>query len=67
MAQAGMNGTHRPAHKIGKRMVAAGLALMAPLALKAAVGKLCGVRQKSPGIFCILTLTFILILNPTLQ
>jgi hypothetical protein len=48
MAQAIMNETHHPAHEIDKRKVAAGLTLTAPLALKAAVGTLCGVRQKSP-------------------
>ncbi len=47
--------------------MAAGLALTAPLALKAAVGTLCGVRQKSPGILVILPLTLSLTLTPNLK
>ena len=44
-----MNGTHRPAHKAGKHIVQAGLALTAPLTVKNAVSKLCSIRRRSPG------------------
>jgi hypothetical protein len=44
-----VNGTHRPEHKVGKRMVEAGLAFSAPTQLKAAVSKLCCVRRRNPG------------------
>jgi hypothetical protein len=49
MSAAVMNGTHRPAHKVGKRLMAAGLAITSSLKLKTAVSTLCGVRRRSPG------------------
>ena len=49
MSAAIINGTHRPAHKVGKRMMLAGLALTSSLQLETAVSKLCGVRRRSPG------------------
>jgi hypothetical protein len=44
-----VNGTHRAAHKVGKKTVAAGLAITAAPALKNAVSTLCGVRRRNPG------------------
>jgi hypothetical protein len=44
-----VNGTHRPEHRDGKRMVEAGLAISAPTQLKDAVSKLCCVRRRNPG------------------
>jgi hypothetical protein len=44
-----VNGTHRPAHKVGKCMLEDGLALTTPIAVKNAVSCLCCVRSRSPG------------------
>ena len=49
LSQAMMNGTHRPAHKKGKQMIQAGMALTAPDEVKTAVSKLCSIRRRSPG------------------
>ncbi len=44
-----VNGTHRAAHRVGKNMVDAGLAITAAPVLKQAVSNLCGVRRRNPG------------------
>ncbi len=44
-----VNGTHRAAHKVGKRTVPAGLAITAAPLLQHAVSTLCGVRRRNPG------------------
>ncbi len=44
-----VNRTHRAAHKVGKRAVAAGLAISAASALQHAMSTLCGVRRRNPG------------------
>ena len=68
-----VNGTHRAARKVGKKMVEAGLAISAAPALKHAVSKLCGVRRRNPGtpylnqtVTLSLTLTLNLGLTPLL-
>jgi hypothetical protein len=48
LSQAMMNGTHRPSHKVGKKMMRAGTALTAPENVKTAVSTLCSVRRRSP-------------------
>jgi hypothetical protein len=47
MVQTIMNGIHRPEHKVGKRKVVAGLAMTAPLTLKAVEGGRCAVSIRS--------------------
>ncbi len=49
LSQAMVNGTHRPSHKVGKKMMRAGMALTAPEEVKTAVSTLCSVRRRSPG------------------
>ena len=49
LSQAMMNGTHRPSHKMGNKMMRAGMALTAPEEVKTAVSTLCSVRRRSPG------------------
>ena len=44
-----VNGTHRAAHRVGKNVIDAGLAITAAPVLKQAVSNLCGVRRRNPG------------------
>jgi hypothetical protein len=48
------SGTHRPTHGSGTQVKAAGIAITAPDAVKAAVSALCGVRRRSPGALTVL-------------